>query len=144
MMEIKVIIAAELILISENVANVFIDAYKIKKALSEKYDKAIKHGINGAVYISLTCILIWAFGMDIWPRGILFLLSSFLCRQVFFDTSLNIKRFGLPGWGYITTADPPAAIFDRIEIKLFGRNGKLITVGYFIFWLITLVIFMTT
>lgn len=137
-MTIETIVYSQLIIIAEDIANVFIDAYKIKVALSEKYDKAIKHGINGAVYIALAGLLIWTFHMTLWPQAVVFLFSALLARQVFFDVGLNVRRFGWSQWGYVTLDDPPAAIFDRIEIKLFGRNGKKITIGYGICWLISL------
>jgi hypothetical protein len=104
-----------------NILNALYDSRRIKK------HKRIYHGINGVAYLVLVGLLIW------WIKptfldGFLFVISAFFNRQITFDGVLNRLR-GLSFY-YVSTAATPDAIIDRIEIKLFGRNGYLTTVIY--------------
>lgn len=125
-----------IILTLENITNVFIDAYKIRKL-----NKPIRHGINFAVYAIFVAGLIWSMHMP-WWMAIIFCINAFCNRQLFFDIPLNLKR-GLK-WDYVTSADPPAAIMDRIEIKIFGRDGKTPVKWYAGIWVATSLILLLT
>ena len=62
-------------------------------------------------------------------------------RQITFDIPLNLRRG--KSWDYITMAKPPKAITDRIEIAIFGYNGKAITLTYIVlFILFTTILFL--
>lgn len=120
------------ILVAFNLTNVKIDAYRIIK------HKVIAHGINLAAYGLFTALLIWVFKMN-WGNAILFCISAFANRQLSFDIPLNRRR-GLP-WFYQSTAETPAAFWDRVERKLFGTaNGKKIAAIYAGMWIVCLII----
>lgn len=101
------------ILIAFNLINSRIDAYRI-----QGLNKTIKHGINFGFYLLLTLLLIWFLDLNWW----LFFLHAFFNRQITFDIPLNWRR-NLE-WDYVTSADPPGAVMDRIEIAIFGRDGR--------------------
>lgn len=117
------------ILILFNVINSRIDAYRILK------NKNIAHGVNFVAYAvcAVACILI--FKINHWW---LFAISAFFNRQITFDIPLNLRR-GLK-WDYVSLAKPPKALMDRIEISLFGYNGKAPTIIYGIIWVVTLIL----
>lgn len=115
-------IFAHIILILFNLLNSRIDAYKI-----ERLKKSIRHGINGGAYLITVGLCVWLFGFKFWP-AVVFVLSAFFNRQIFFDIPLNWRR-GL-SWDYMSTAKPPKAIWDRIEQRLVGYNGAAITKIY--------------
>ncbi|WP_430897606.1 MULTISPECIES: hypothetical protein [unclassified Paraflavitalea] len=104
-----------LILIGFNVCNAFIDAYKITVLHRE-----IRHAINFSAYAILVWILIHLLEYNA-ARSISFCLFSFFIRQITFDIPLNWRR-GLSTF-YVSTANPPKAIWDRIEIWIFGKDG---------------------
>lgn len=135
-MTLQLLILANLILIGENVVNVFIDAYKIKIGLEKNLANNIKHGINFVAYGIITGLCIWLFHLPFW-LAVAYAASAFFNRQITFDIPLNLKR-GL-SWDYVTTARPPAALMDRIEISIFGYNGKAPTICYGILWAALLV-----
>jgi hypothetical protein len=114
-----------------NLCNVQIDAYRILK------HKRIAHGINFAAYAAFCALLCWLARWDVW-QVVIFCVSAFCNRQFTFDIPLN-KRRGLP-FDYVTKADPPASILDRIEIRLFGRNGRAPFLVYGVVWVICLII----
>lgn len=119
-----------ILLIGFNLANVFIDAYKIKKL-----NKTIRHGINLGAYLAIAGLIVWLF--DLTPsRSVVFLLSAFFNRQITFDIPLNLRR-GLK-WDYVSLDKPPKAIMDRIEVRLFGYNGRLPVLIYSICWILSL------
>lgn len=124
----------QLILVFYNYINSIGDAYLILK------NKTIAHAINFGVYASMVVILIWAFHFDL-RSSIMFCISSFFNRQLSFDISLNLRR-GLPYY-YQSTANPPKALMDRIERKLFGidYNGKYIVLWYAIMYVISVSIY---
>jgi hypothetical protein len=122
----------DLILIAFNILNCFIDAYKIKNL-----GKNIKHGINFGSYLVVTGLCIWLFHMS-FLIALIFSLSAFFNRQITFDIPLNLRR-GLD-WDYVSLDNPPKAITDRIEVWLFGYNGRTPTIIYGILWLLTLII----
>lgn len=126
----KYIILATIILILENITNVFIDAYKIKVL-----NKTIRHGINFTVYAVVTGFCICLFEMPLW-FAVDFAFSAFFCRQITFDVPLNLRRN--LDWDYVSLDRPPKALMDRIEVRIFGYNGKAPTICYGIFWAATL------
>jgi hypothetical protein len=114
-----------------NWGNSRLDAHRI---LSNKY---IAHGINFGAYCIIVGLLCWLGRYDIWQITII-CISAFCNRQFSFDIPLNLRR-GLK-WDYVSTANPPKSITDRIEIRLFGRNGRAPFVVYGIVWLVCLII----
>ncbi len=122
---------AQLALAVFNLVNVNIDAYRIMN------DKRIAHGINFGAYALFCGGLCWAFGWNVWVIT-LFSVSAFSHRQFTFDIPLNLRR-GLK-WDYVSPAKPPKSITDRIEIWLFGYNGRAPFVLYGVLWLACLII----
>lgn len=122
-----------ILLIGFNVANALIDAYKIKVL-----HKEIRHAINLGAYLALAGVIIWLFQMNP-SRSIVFLFSAFFGRQITFDIPLNLRR-GLK-WDYVSLARPPKSWWDRVEIRIFGYNGRLPVLVYGTGWLITLIIY---
>lgn len=116
-----------------NFGNSQLDAYRIMR------NKTIAHGINFGVYAVFCAILCW---LARWNIGVitLFSISAFCNRQFSFDIPLNLRR-GLP-WDYVSRANPPKSILDRIEIRLFGYNGRAPFFVYGVIWIICLVIKM--
>jgi hypothetical protein len=114
-----------------NLCNVKIDAYRI---LSHK---TIAHGINFAAYAAFCVLLCWLARWDV-RQVVIFCVSAFCNRQFTFDIPLN-KRRGLQ-WDYVTKADPPKSILDRIEIRIFGRNGRAPFLVYGVVWVVCLII----
>lgn len=114
-----------------NLINSRIDAYRIMR------NKTIAHGINFGVYALFCAVLCW---LGRWNIGVitLFCVSAFCNRQFTFDIPLNLRR-GLK-WDYISLANPPKAFLDRIEIRLFGYNGRAPLVMYGVVWVICLII----
>lgn len=127
----------QLILAAYNRLNVYVDAYKIKLAIKENRAKAIKHGINGACYLAFIALLSYLFHMSVWGI-VVFSISGFCNRQFSFGIPLNLRR-GLK-WDYVTTAKKPWAITDRIQIWLFGRDGRKPFLLYGTIWIICLLI----
>jgi hypothetical protein len=133
----------QFILACFNLLNAKIDAGKIFKNIH------IVHGLNGAAYISFTCILYYLsnkpeLNWHLFPYidFILFLFSSFFQRQITFDIPLNLDR-GLD-WDYVTPEKPPKAIMDRIEIRVFGYNGRAPIFIYSLCWLSISIIYICT
>jgi hypothetical protein len=126
------IILANLVLISENLINVYFDAYKITVL-----KKSVRHGINFGMYALVTGLCIWIFQMDIW-FAVAYAISAFFNRQITFDIPLNLRRH--LSWDYVSLDRPPKALMDRIEIRIFGYNGKLPVVVYALLWVVTLTI----
>lgn len=113
-----------------NLINSRIDAYLILK------NKTIAHWINLTAYAIVTGGLIVIFKMN-WPNAILFCFSAFFNRQLSFDIPLNLRRH-LDAF-YQSTANPPAALWDRVERVLFPDNdGKKIALFYAIMWCVTI------
>jgi hypothetical protein len=122
---------AHLFLVIFNQVNVRIDAYRIMK------NKTIAHGINFGAYAIYCGALCWLAHWDIGAIT-LFCVSAFCNRQLSFDIPLNLRR-GLK-WDYVSTAKPPKAILDRIEIRLFGYNGRAPAFMYGFIWIAWLII----
>lgn len=122
---------AQLALVVFNLINSRIDAYRIMQ------NKAIAHGINFVAYAIFVAAICW---LAHWNIGVItpFCASAFCSRQFSFDIPLNLKR-GLK-WDYVSTAKPPKAFLDRIEIRLFGYNGRAPLLVYAIVWLACLII----
>ena len=122
---------AQLILSSFNLLNAAHDAYRIG------LHKRIYHGVNFGVYALLCSLLCWK---SHWNIGVitLFCVSAFCNRQLGFDVPLN--RFRGLKWDYVSLAKPPKSILDRIEIRLFGYNGRAPLVMYATVWVVCLII----
>lgn len=118
------LLVGQLFLIIYNVANAYIDAYKIFK------NKTIAHAVNFICYLLFASILCFLLRITLYIPIILFLLSAFFNRQFSFDIPLNLRR-GL-SWDYQSQAEPPKAILDRIERFLFGKGdvGKSVATFY--------------
>lgn len=119
------------ILISFNLVNSKIDARRIMLG------KRIYHGLNFGVFTLIVGLIAWKAP---WNLGVitLFLVSAFCNRQLSFDIPLNLKR-GLK-WDYVSLAKPPKSITDRIEIRLFGYNGRAPVYMYAAVWVACLII----
>lgn len=98
-----------------NILNSQWDAYRILK------HKSIAHALNFGAYATLVGAIIWLQDYP-WQCEIVFVISAFFQRQLVFDTFLNLRRG--KAWDYMSTANPPKAIMDRIERKIFGYDGK--------------------
>lgn len=114
-----------------NLTNVHIDAYRIMR------HKQIAHAINFGAYALFVALLCW---LARWNAGVitLFCVSAFCNRNITFDLPLN-KRRGLK-WDYVSTAKPPKAILDRIEIRIFGYNGRAPLFVYAVVWVACLIV----
>jgi hypothetical protein len=114
-----------------NLINSRIDAYRIMR------NKTIAHGINFGVYALFCALLCW---LARWNVGVitLFCVSAFCNRQWSFDVPLSLRRH--LSWDYVSTAKPPKAFLDRIEIRLFGYNGRAPVFMYAAVWLVCLII----
>ena len=110
-----------------NIINSRIDAYRILK------HKEIAHAINFIAYAIFATIIVYVARYDIGDI-IIFYCCAFCNRQITFDVFLN-KRRKLP-WYYQSTANPPKALWDKIERKLFGMDydGKKIVLWYSLFY----------
>lgn len=121
----------QLALAGFNLINSRIDAYRITR------HKRIAHGINFGVYALFCALLCW---LARWNVGVitLFCVSAFVNRQFTFDIPLNQFR-GLK-WDYVSLAKPPKSILDRIEIRIFGYNGRAPVIVYGVVWVVCLII----
>jgi len=122
---------AQLVLASFNLMNAVHDAFRIKA------HKRIYHGLNFVAYAVLCGALCWAGKWD-FRTIILSCVAAFCNRQLSFDIPLNQFR-GLK-WDYVSTERPPKSITDRIEIRLFGYNGRAPFLLYGVVWGICLII----
>lgn len=129
----------QLALAGFNLINSRIDAYRIIA------NKTIAHGINfgayavfGLVlyYFTLKPALTWS-EFPYWDL-LMYCFAAFTNRQFSFDIPLNLRR--KLNWDYVSKADPPKSILDRIEIRLFGYNGRAPFVLYGIVWIVCLII----
>lgn len=114
-----------------NLINSRVDAYRIMR------NKKIAHGINFGAYCILVAVLCLLFRYGIWDI-IVFGISAFTNRQFSFDIPLNLRR-GLK-FDYVSLAKPPKAFLDRIEIRLFGYNGRAPLVMYGVIWVVCLIV----
>lgn len=123
----------QLALVIFSVINAYLDAYRILK------HKEIAHAINFIAYGLFTALIVWHAGYDL-KNIILFSYSAFFQRQLSFDITLNLRRH--LKWYYQSAANPPKAILDRIERKLFGidYDGKKIVMWYSVFYVFGIVI----
>lgn len=114
-----------------NLINSRIDAYRILKG------RKIAHAINFGVYTLFCALLCW---LAHWNVGVitLFCVSAFCNRQLSFDIPLNLRR-GLK-WDYVTKSKPPKSVLDRIEIRLFGYNGRAPVYMYAAIWVACVII----
>lgn len=116
-----------------NFINSRIDAYRILK------HKEIAHAVNFISYGVFATIVAHIARYDIGDM-VLFYLGAFANRQLSFDIPLNLRRN--LSWHYQSTANPPKAIWDRIERWLFGidYDGKKIVMWYSVFFAFIIVI----
>jgi len=124
-------IIAQVCLILFNVGNACIDAHRIMMGYR------IYHGVNFGIYCLVTGAICRIGHFDI---GVIALItvSAFCNRQLSFDIPLNLMR-GLK-WDYVSKAKPPKSITDRIEIRIFGYNGRAPAFMYAGLWLTCLII----
>jgi len=113
-----------------NIANACLDAHRIMMG------KRIYHGLNFGVYTLFCAFLCW---ICHWKVGVItpFLVSAYCNRQLSFDIPLNLLRD--LKWDYVSLAKPPKSITDRIEIWLFGYNGRAPVFLYGAIWLACLI-----
>lgn len=121
----------QLALAGFNLVNSRVDAYRILR------NKKIAHGINFGSYCLFAAVLCILFRYSFW-QIVVFGISAFANRQLSFDIPLNLRR-GLK-WDYVSLAKPPKAILDRIEIRIFGYNGRAPIIMYAIIWVVCLII----
>lgn len=119
------------ILVAFNLINVKLDAYKIKRALKKNIPKAVRHGINFGAYLVCVGLIIWLRHLPLWD-AVLLAVSAFFNRQLSFDIPLNLRR-GLK-WDYVSLDKPPKAMLDKIEIRIWGYNGKAPVFCYAVLW----------
>lgn len=85
--------------------------------------KRIYHGLNGGLHILAACLVL--------PTGWINSLSLLLLTRVVFDMSLASFR-DLP-FDYVT--HKPKSIVDKIERKIFGKNGWMPKLVYIILFI---------
>jgi hypothetical protein len=103
-----------------------------KDAAKIKDKKTIDHFLNGIAYCLTIVIFCMIFEMD-WLEVIIFALSCFCNRQLFFDIPLNLMR--KIKWNYIPAK--PESFVDKIELK-FGFTPGTIEVIYLMIWVATI------
>lgn len=119
------LLIGQLFLVLFNIANAYIDAYRILD------NKKIAHGINFTAYAIAALIICFLlsipfyllFGWLPYGPGMLFMLSAFFNRQFSFDIPLNLRR-GL-AWDYQSQDNPPKSATDRIERAMFGTGANV-------------------
>lgn len=121
----------QLMLAGFNLINSRLDAYRIIR------NKNVAHGANFGAYAFFAGLLFWLGELNVW-QIIIFFISAFCNRQFTFDIPLNLRR-GL-AWDYVTKANPPQALMDKIEIRLFGYNGRAPFLVYGSVWVACLII----
>lgn len=92
-------------------------------------DKRINHNLQGAIH--LISGVVFSILFNWWMMAVV-LLSA----RIFFTSALNLFRH-LPV-DYVTTR--PKAITDKIEQRIFGRNGAAPLMIYVLCWLIVNII----
>lgn len=122
------IIAAIILLVSFLIINVIL-AFIDSRIIQSK--KGIRHWINGLIY----CVLVGASYLWI-VRDEWLAVSLFIERLIFFQISLSLFRSLI--WNYITAA--PKSITDRIQVAVFGHNGKLMYSIYAVLFIVNLII----
>ncbi len=122
-----------------NLINSRIDAYRILK------HKTIAHGINLTAYLVFALILYYlttkpalSWAQFTYADFAVFCFSAFTNRQFSFDIPLNLRR--KLKWDYVSLDRPPKAWLDRMEVELFGYNGRAALVFYGSIWLVCLII----
>lgn len=119
-----------LITITFNLVNSQLDAVRILG------NKNVSHALNLGTYLVACGIAWWIFEQNYhWDHILVYTIMIFSCRQITFDIPLNWRR-GL-NWDYVSPANPPKAIMDRIEQWIFGKNGRLPVYIYSGIWFLS-------
>ena len=103
----------EVLFIAVCILNAKIDANRIKAG------KRIYHGVNGGVYLILSCAS--AYLLQSW----FLLLAVLTIRKIVFDVALNLYR-GLP---FFYFPQDPKSLIDRLQYRFFNVNME-------IFWIV--------
>ncbi len=125
-----------LILLAFNIWNFKHDA----KLINDQ--KQIDHRANAIFYtlLTLSCTVGMFFKVDWYSLFVIPI--AFLFRPLVFDPGLNLSRSPKLSFFYVSLAalynDPKASFIDKLEVKVFGNNGKK---TYF-FYLISFIIFI--
>ena len=114
-----------------NVLMAYKDASKIKE------HKTIDHFLNGIAYLLTIIVFAMIFEMH-WFEILLFTLSCFCNRQLFFDIPLNLMR--KLKWNYIS--ENPESFIDKIERKITLIPG-IMEVAYSGLWIFTIIMSLT-
>jgi hypothetical protein len=118
-------LVAQLALALYNIGNACFDSRRIMLG------KRIYHGLNLVAYAVWVGLLCWLCQWNA-VAIVLFCISSFCNRQISFDIPLNLMR-DLP-WDYVSKY--PKSITDKLEITVFGYNGKAQVACYTLVWLV--------
>lgn len=115
-----------------NVLNAYGDSVRIKQ------DKTINHFINGMAYLLYVFFVILIDGHFNFSTLVLTPLSAFCNRQLSFDIPLNLMRKPALKWDYVSKE--PKSVIDRLEIRIFGYNGRAPVVFYSAILILTIII----
>lgn len=105
------------------------DAIKIRE------HKTIDHFNNGLMYLLSIVVSGMIFRLNI-GEFVVFTISCFCNRQLFFDIPLNLIR--KLKWYYVP--EKPESFVDKIEAKVFGKNGKVPVYVYAVAFLLSIII----
>jgi|GEM_PF-2105802 len=120
-----------IILTAFNVVNAFADAVRILG------NKPIAHWLNFGLYAVIYSESCFANDL-VWYKALFLGLWAYCNRQIFFDILLNLRR-GLK-WDYVSLDKPPKALTDRIEVALWGYNGRIGVAVYSTLLIITTIL----
>lgn len=117
------------------ISQIFLIAFNIWMARYHsrllKRDMKIKHGIWGALYLTLSASITCFFG-NLW-----ILIACLLLRKFLFDISLNLYN----DRGIFFVSRETTSIIDRIHFKLFGIHSEIYQTAYFMWWVILMIFF---
>lgn len=115
-----------------NVLNSQLDAYRILK------DKSVSHFLNLSAYTAVFIFLFishhcWT--ILTWWEILFLILAALSWRQLSFDIPLNLRRS--KKWNHQSTALPPKAFMDRVELFIFRRKENHPEICYLLILLIS-------